>query len=103
MAKSGDGAGSKVAGGAREAPLASTDDGAHVGAVSDLRRMYALMALRKPVRLTDGRMGVITRVDTSFPDNQTTLHVWIEGAGAPGLAKVRADEVEEVGSGAKIA
>lgn len=103
MAKKGHGAGSEVARGADESPLATADGDAHVDEVSDLRRVYSLMAQRLPVRLTDGRTGVITRVDTCFPDNQTTLHVWIEGTGAPGLAKVRVDEVEELGPGAKIA
>lgn len=63
--------------------------------MDDLRRMYAVMALRKPVRLSDGRTGVITRVDTDFPANETTLHVWVEGGAGPSLAKVRAAEVDE--------
>lgn len=67
----------------------------HVLGMDDLRRMYAVMALRKPVRLSDGRTGVITRVDTDFPANETTLHVWVEGGAGPGLAKVRAAEVNE--------
>lgn len=72
--------------------------GSHIAEMDDLRRMYAVMALRKAVRLNDGRTGVITRVDTDFPANETTLHVWVEGGGAgPGLAKVRAAEVQELG------
>lgn len=65
--------------------------------------MYSLMAERAPVRLPDGRTGLITRVDTCFPGNQTTLHVWIEGGSSPGLAKVRADEVQDAAPAAKIA
>src|SRR5690606_17694090 len=41
----------------------------HIAEMDDLRRMYAVMALRKPVRLSDGRRALITRVDTDFPGN----------------------------------
>lgn len=69
----------------------------HIAEMDDLRRMYAVMALRKPVRLSDGRRALITRVDTDFPGNETILHVWIEDEpGGPGLAKVRATEVYEI-------
>lgn len=83
--------------------LPAANDGPHLDEVSELRRVYSLMAERAPVRLIDGRTGVITRVDTCFPDNQTTLHVWIEGGGSPGLAKVRADEVEDASAAVKTA
>lgn len=54
-----------------------------------------MMALRKPVTLSDGRTGVIVRVDTSFPEAETTLHVWTEMPEGPGLAKVSANTVTE--------
>jgi hypothetical protein len=57
--------------------------------------MYAIMASRKPVTLSDGRTGVIVRVDTEFPEAETTLHVWTDMPEGPGLAKVRADSVTE--------
>jgi hypothetical protein len=61
--------------------------------MSLVRTMYAIMASRKPVMLSDGRTGVITRVDTSFPEEETTVEVWMKGAGGPGLAKVNAKNV----------
>jgi hypothetical protein len=60
-----------------------------------VRTMYAIMASRKPVTLSDGRTGVIVRVDTSFPEAETTLHVWTEMPEGPGLAKVSARMVIE--------
>lgn len=77
--------------------LPKTQSEPHSDGMDDLRRMYAVMALRKPVRLSDGRKALITRVDTDFPANETTLHVWIqdEPDGA-GLAKVSAAEVQEI-------
>jgi hypothetical protein len=57
--------------------------------------MYAIMASRKPVTLSDGRTGVIVRVDTSFPEAETTIHVWTEMPEGPGLAKVSARTVVE--------
>ena len=62
--------------------------------MSLVRTMYAIMASRKPVMLSDGRTGVITRVDTSFPEQETTVHVWT--AEGPGLAKVNAKTVTQV-------
>jgi hypothetical protein len=61
--------------------------------MSLVRTMYAIMASRKPVVLSDGRTGVIVRVDTSFPDAETTLHIWTEMPEGPGLAKVSARSV----------
>jgi hypothetical protein len=66
--------------------------------MSVVRQMYALMAARRPVQLSDGRTGVITRVVTSFPENETTVHVWTKTAEGPGLAKVSAKQVTEVDS-----
>ena len=64
--------------------------------MSLVRTMYAIMASRKPVLLSDGRTGVITRVDTSFPEEETTVQVWMKGADGPGLAKVNAKTITEV-------
>jgi len=96
---------SRVGTKARLAKVRLTNSGGepHIAEMDDLRRMYAVMALRKPVRLSDGRRALITRVDTDFPGNETTLHVWIEDeSGGPGLAKVRATEVYEVEEGARV-
>jgi hypothetical protein len=57
--------------------------------------MYAIMASRKPVTLSDGRTGVIVRVDTQFPEAETTLHVWTDTSEGPGVAKVSAKTVAE--------
>jgi hypothetical protein len=64
--------------------------------MSLVRTMYAIMASRKPVMLSDGRTGVITRVDTSFPQEETTVEVWVKAADGPGLAKVNAKSIVEV-------
>ncbi|HEX9296475.1 MAG TPA: hypothetical protein VF881_11590 [Polyangiaceae bacterium] len=69
--------------------------------MSIVRTMYALMASRKPVLLSDGRTGVITRVDTSFPEDETTVHVWMKTPDGPGLAKVNARTVSELPDSAK--
>jgi hypothetical protein len=63
--------------------------------MSLVRAMYAIMASRRQVMLDDGRKGVITRVDTSFPEAETTVHVWTNAEG-PGLTKVNANTVTEV-------
>lgn len=44
------------------------------------------------VRLSDGRIGKIVRVDTLFPGNATTVTVWTESH-APGTSKVSLDDV----------
>ncbi len=64
--------------------------------MSLVRTMYAIMASRKPVMLSDGRTGVITRVDTSFPEEDTTVEVWVKAADGPGLAKVNAKTITQV-------
>jgi hypothetical protein len=58
-----------------------------------MRAMFALMASRQPVSLDDGRTGLITRVDVSFPEAETTVHVWTRSPEGPGLAKVNAKTV----------
>ena len=71
--------------------------------MSLVRTMYAIMASRKPVMLSDGRTGVITRVDTSFPQEETTVEVWVKAADGPGLAKVNAKSIVEASSAKKTA
>lgn len=57
-----------------------------------LRHIHQLMNERRSVRLVDGRIGKVVRVDTLFPDNSTTVSVWTSSAG-PGVAKVSLSEV----------
>jgi hypothetical protein len=54
-----------------------------------LRRVKQLQDQRSVVRLSDGRVGKIVRVDTTFPGNRTEVSVYTtrEGEG-PGIAKV---------------
>jgi hypothetical protein len=47
---------------------------------------------RRMVRLSDGRIGKIVRVDTMFPENSTTVSVWT-GSQSPGVAKVALTEI----------
>lgn len=53
-----------------------------------LRRIRALQDRRSVVRLEDGRVGRIVRVDTTFPANETEVSVYTEDARGPGIAKV---------------
>lgn len=53
-----------------------------------LRRIQALQDQRSVVRLEDGRVGKIVRVDTTFPQNETVVSVYTEDARGPGIAKV---------------
>ena len=65
--------------------------------MNDVRTLCAWMARRAPVRLSDGRTGIITRVVTSYPDGEIDLHVWTDGdarEATPGPSKVRASDVE---------
>jgi hypothetical protein len=48
---------------------------------------------RRRVTLSDGRTGKIVRVDTEFPSNDTTVTVWTDAGGGPGVSKVRLDDV----------
>jgi hypothetical protein len=48
---------------------------------------------RRRVTLSDGRTGKIVRVDTEFPSNDTTVTVWTDAKGGPGVSKVRLDDV----------
>jgi len=47
---------------------------------------------RRMVRLSDGRIGKIVRVDTHFPENATTVSVWT-GSQSPGVAKVSLTDI----------
>jgi hypothetical protein len=57
--------------------------------MSNLRRVHQLMTDRRRVQLDDGRTGKIVRVDTFFPDGNTTVTVWT----GPGIAKVDIERV----------
>lgn len=54
-----------------------------------LRHIQQLQDRRSVVRLEDGRVGKIIRVDTTFPANRTVVSVYTEdGIKGPGIAKV---------------
>ena len=61
--------------------------------VTTLRHIHRYMNDRRRVALSDGRTGKIVRVDTMFPSNDTTVTVWTDAAGGPGVSKVRLDDV----------
>jgi len=61
--------------------------------MTTLRDIHRFMNDRRHVTLRDGRTGKIVRVDTVFPDNDTTVSVWTETQGRPGVAKVMLGEV----------
>lgn len=66
--------------------------------MATLRHLHQLMNERRMVRLADGRVGKIVRVDTMFPDNATIVTVWTDSndngplstgpASGPGISKV---------------
>ena len=68
-----------------------------------LRHLHQMMNERRMVRLSDGRVGKIVRVDTLFPDNATVVSVWTDSkeygpdsAGplsGPGISKVSLTEI----------
>lgn len=60
--------------------------------MATLRHLHQLMNERRMVRLADGRVGKIIRVDTLFPDNSTTVSVWTNSNG-PSIAKVSITDV----------
>jgi hypothetical protein len=47
---------------------------------------------RRMVRLSDGRIGKIVRVDTLFPDNATIVSVWTNSQ-APAIARVSLTDI----------
>ena len=66
--------------------------------MATLRHLHQMMNERRMVRLSDGRVGKIVRVDTLFPDNATTVTVWTDSnddgplstgpVSGPGISKV---------------
>jgi hypothetical protein len=66
--------------------------------VTTLRHIHRYMNDRRRVVLADGRTGKIVRVDTVFPANDTTVTVWMDAQSAPGVTKVRLDDVVGVAS-----
>lgn len=48
------------------------------------------------MRLEDGRVGKIVRVDTTFPANKTVVSVYTEDAQGPGIAKVSLELLSDV-------
>lgn len=54
--------------------------------------LHQMMNERRSVQLTDGRVGQVVRVDTTFPANATTVTIWTSSQG-PGMAKVALSDV----------
>ena len=62
-----------------------------------------MMNERRTVRLSDGRVGKIVRVDTSFPENATVVSVWTDSnedgpvstgpMSGPGISKVSLSDI----------
>jgi hypothetical protein len=61
-----------------------------------LRRIQKLQDQRSVVRLEDGRVGKIVRVDTTFPANETEVSVYTEDEKGPGNAKVSLEGLSAV-------
>ncbi len=65
--------------------------------------LHRLMNERRMVRLSDGRVGKIVRVDTLFPDNFTTVSIWTDSndegplstgpVSGPGISKVSLNDI----------
>jgi hypothetical protein len=60
--------------------------------------LHQMMNERRLVQLSDGRVGKVVRVDTTFPANATTVTIWTSSQ-APGIAKVALSDV--VGAAAR--
>ena len=56
--------------------------------MADIRHIHRYMTDRRRVLLSDGRTGKIVRVDTTYPEGNTTVSVWTEDDKGPGVAKV---------------
>jgi len=66
--------------------------------MATLRHLHQMMNERRMVRLSDGRIGKIVRVDTLFPDNATIVTIWTDSneygppstgpVSGPGISKV---------------
>jgi hypothetical protein len=71
--------------------------------MATLRHLHQMMNDRRMVRLSDGRIGKIVRVDTLFPDNATIVTVWTDSnedgplstgpVSGPGISKVSINEI----------
>jgi hypothetical protein len=61
--------------------------------VTTLRAIHQFMNQRLHVRLADGRVGKIVRVDTTFPANDTLVTLWTDSGEGPGVTKVKLEEV----------
>ena len=63
-----------------------------------LRLVKQLQDRRSVVRLDDGRVGKIVRVDTTFPENRTEVSVYYttEDGRRPGIAKVGLESLSAV-------
>lgn len=60
--------------------------------MATLRHLHQMMNDRRMVRLSDGRIGKIVRVDTLFPDNATTVSIWTASQ-SPNIAKVSLTDI----------
>jgi hypothetical protein len=73
--------------------------------MANLRHIHQLMNERRMVQLADGRVGKVVRVDTTFPENATTITVWTKSneahgpvsttgpASGPGISKVSLSDI----------
>ncbi len=71
--------------------------------MATLRHLHQMMNERRMVRLSDGRIGKIVRVDTLFPDNATTVTIWTDSnddgplstgpVSGPGISKVSITDI----------
>jgi len=68
--------------------LTNVKKGAYIDLMLTLRRVQELQDRRSLVRLADGRVGKIIRVDTTFPANKTEVSVYTLGGPGPGVARV---------------
>ncbi|MCA9618094.1 MAG: hypothetical protein KC731_03675 [Myxococcales bacterium] len=59
--------------------------------MATIRLLEKYMADRRRVLLDDGREGEIVRIDTRYPDADTTVSVWT--GVRTGVAKVRAEAI----------
>ena len=60
-----------------------------------LRAVQKLQDNRSQVKMDDGRVGKIVRVDTTFPGNETIVSVYTTSEKGPGIAKVSLDHLED--------
>jgi hypothetical protein len=64
--------------------------------MASLRHIHQFMNERRVVRLADGRVATIMRVDTWFPENDTQITVWTADNSGRGLAQVERVELKDV-------